>query len=130
MIILYVSPKLYLLPYYDPSPPSRRWWPIVCPPSGASRNGQKGCRCINNLNIDSSVITINITLRWLLAVMKGHFWRSAKIKILTLANLFFENLKHMQNSGTLPLTAPCISSYWVGLQFFNLAKSLSHCKLI
>ena len=42
-------------------------------------------------------------IRWLLAESAVHFWQSAEFE--NVANPYFENLKHLQKPGHLPLTA-------------------------
>ena len=57
----------------------------------------------SNVKIDFIVVVITIMLRWLLAESAGHFWQPAEFE--NMANPDFENLKHLQNCGNLPLTA-------------------------
>ena len=43
-------------------------------------------------------------LRRLLAESVGHFWKPTEFE--NVENPYFENIKHLQNSGHLPLTEP------------------------
>ena len=57
--------------------------------------------------IDFIFFAIIIMLRWSLAESAGHFWWPAEFE--NVANPDFENLKHLQNPGHLPLTTAIIS---------------------
>ena len=56
--------------------------------------------------IDFIVFAITIMLRWSLADSSGKFWWPEELE--NVVNIYFENLKHLQNPGHLSLTAPSV----------------------
>ena len=63
----------------------------------------------SNVKIDFIFVAITIMPRWLLAEIAGHSWHPAEFQ--NVANPDFENIKHLQNPGHLPLTAPSMQTY-------------------
>ena len=60
----------------------------------------------SNVKIGFIVIYIIIMLHWSLTESAGDCWQPAEFE--NVANLDFENLKHLQNPGHLLLTEPRI----------------------
>ena len=56
----------------------------------------------NNIRIDFIVVAIIIMLCRSLTESAGHFWQPVKFE--NVENPDFNNLKHLQNPGHLPLT--------------------------
>ena len=56
--------------------------------------------------IDFIVVAITIVLRWSLDESAGRFWWPAEFE--NVENPYVKNLKHLQNSGHLSLTAPTL----------------------
>ena len=56
----------------------------------------------NNIRIGFIVVAIIIMIRQSLAESTGHFWQPEKFE--NVANIYFENIKHLQNPGNLPPT--------------------------
>ena len=65
----------------------------------------------SNVMIDFIVVTITIMLRRSLAESAGQFWQPTELE--NMANLDFENLKHLQNHGHLLLSASSIYQWKV-----------------
>ena len=65
--------------------------------------------------IDFIVVSITIMICRLLGESAGHFWQPAEFE--NVANPDFENPKHLQNPGHLPLTKSSITGKTGGGNF-------------